>query len=422
MGITVAVTRVAANTSTGDQSITTTDLGGLTPKAVILIATRGVTDNTAVDGAGFYLGMSDGTNELAQGYEEKHAQATMVTAEEEDTTADRILTIYDGTAADAVEGTANFSAFITNGVTINWGDAPAGAFLITAIFFAGTDLTVQVGSQTMGNTSNALVAITTVGFEADDLFTVTLEGTGTLAAGVSLGVVHNDRAGGVTQRAAFHTQRNTFASSVVSAQMRDGECVGKLLVASGNLDWAGAAQTFDSAGFDIQLINNRQPGNHHLGWLALRYGASPVVSSAVYTYSTPTGTGSNTDAGANFTPQFVMYLANRAAAADTGETDADGGTIGVVMADGNEVYTQSISSEDAAADSNCQSLSDNALNLPTHTGTDGQIAAFTSFGVTGVTWNWTTVDATARLWPGWAIGVAGGIVPIVMAQYRQRKN
>jgi hypothetical protein len=90
MGVTVAVTRVAANTSTGTQDITTNDLGGLTPKAVMLIATRGVTDGAAADGAGFYWGMSDGTNEVAGGYESEHNQATMDNRSDQDTTANRI--------------------------------------------------------------------------------------------------------------------------------------------------------------------------------------------------------------------------------------------------------------------------------------------------------------------------------------------
>ena len=411
MGVTVAVTRVAANTSTGTQDITTTDLGGLTPKAVLLIATRCVTDATAADGAGFYTGAADGTNEWAQGYEEQHAQASMNSAEEQDTTANRILTIYDGTAADVVEGTANFDSFITDGVRIDWTDAPASAFLITAIFFAGTDLSVHAGSQTLGNTADALIGITSVGFEADVLITTVLEGTSTQNPGLGLGIVHNDRAGTVTQRSVAFKQRDGFGSSAVATIMRDGECITKLLNTDA-LDWFGAAQTFDSSGFDIQLGNARTPGNHHIGWLALRFGASPVVSSKVYTYTTPTATGSNTDAGAGFEPQFVLYLAQRSATVDTLEGDTDGGMIGVVAVDADETYTQSISSEDAAADSNTQSLSDNKVNLPTHTGAASMEADFTSFGATGVTWDWTAVNATARLWPALAIGVntapAGG--------------
>lgn len=407
MGVTVAVTRVAANTSTGTQDITTTDLGGLTPKAVLLIATLGVTDGTAVDGAGFYYGVSDGTNEWTQSYEDQHAQASMNNEDEQDTTSNRILTIYDGSASSTVDGAANFDSFISDGVRIDWIDAPASAFLITAVFFAGTDLTANVGSQALGNTADALIAITSIGFEADVVITGLLEGTTTLNPNVCLGFVHNDRAGTVTQRTVAHKNRDGFSSAFEGVMMRDGECI-VAMQATDVMDYYGAAQSFDSSGFDIQLGNARAPGNRHVGWLALRLGASPVVSSKVYTYSTPTGTGANTDSNPGFEPQFVMYLASRAAAADTQEADADGGTFGVVMVDADDLYTQSISSEDAAADSNTQSLSDNIVNLPTHTGASGHEATLTSMGSTGPVWSYSATDGTARLWAGLAIGINAG--------------
>ncbi len=426
MGVTVAVTRAAANTSTGNQQITTTDLGGLTPKAALLIATRCVTDGTAADGGGFYVGMTDGTNERTEGYESEHAQASMDAQQTTDSTADRILTIYDGTADSVVEATADFVSLDTNGITINWTAAPASAYLLTVIFFAGTDLSAIAGSMDLGNVADATVANTSVGFEADVLLTFWQLG-GSLAGGgmLSFGVVQNDRAGGVTQRCITHKQRSGFGSAAVGAVMYETQCFAKLLQTDG-VDFFGAAQSFDSSGFDIQLGNTRTPANSDLAYLALRFGASPVVSSKVYTYATPTGTGSNTDAGAGFEPQFVMYLATRTATAGTAEFDGDGGTYGVVAVDADDVYTNSIGDEDGAADSNTQSLSDDQLNLPTHTGAAGQVAAFTSFGGTGVTWNWTTIDGTARQWGALAIGAnaaAGGpVIPVFMAQYRQRVN
>lgn len=406
MGVTVAVTRVAANTSTGTQDITTNDLGGLTPKAVLLIATRGVTDGTAADGAGFYVGASDGTNEWTQSYESQHAQATMNNEWEQDTTANRILTIHDGAASKTVEATANFDSFISDGVRIDWTDAPASAFLVTAIFFAGTDLSVHVGNIDLANTIDATVAVTSVGFEADVVIgALTEDGTAFSGGYWNMGVAHNDRAGTVTQRSATHSQRDTFGSSQTGVQYRDGEIMAKLISSSQALDISGALTAFDSSGFDIQLGGGRAPNNANFAWLALRFGASAVVQSKVYTYSTPTGTGSNTDSTPNFEPQFVMYLANRAAAADTSETDGDGGTVGVVVADADEVYTNSIGDEDAAADSNTQSLSDNAINLPTHTGAAGHTATLTSMGSTGPVWNFSATDGTARLWPALAIQV-----------------
>jgi hypothetical protein len=154
----------------------------------------------------------------------------------------------------------------------------------------------------------------------------------------------------------------------------------------------------------VQLGNARSPANSNVSWLALRLGASPAVSAKVYTYSTPTATGAHTDSTPAFTPQFVMYLANRIATADTIETDADAGTIGLLGVTSTNLFTNSVSTEDAAADSNAQSLSDNALNLPTHTGASGHIATLTSMGATGPVWNYSATDATARQWGALAIG------------------
>ena len=49
MAATVAVVQVAINTALGTQDITTTKLGGLTPKAAIFILGGGISNDVAVD-------------------------------------------------------------------------------------------------------------------------------------------------------------------------------------------------------------------------------------------------------------------------------------------------------------------------------------------------------------------------------------
>lgn len=404
MGVTIATTRVACNTGTGNQDIGTNDLAGLTPKAVLLICTRATADATAVDGAGLYVGASDGTNEWTTSYEDQHLQATIDPQNDQDTTANRILTIYDGTGDSVVEATANFSAFIPNGVTINWTDAPAAAYLLTAIFFAGSDLSANVGSQDLGNTSDAAIDITTVGFEADDVLTFLLRSSSSNVT-FSAGVVHNNRAGTVTQRSACIASRG-FSSAQMGTLVREDACLTRLINGGqSGLDYTVAAGSFDSSGFTAQLGNARPPSNDDIGWIALRYGSSPVISSKVYTFSSPTGTGSLTDSGAGFTPQFIFYLPTFCAVAGTIELDADAGSFAMSAIDGDEAYSNSVSCEDGAADSNTQSFTDNkAINLPTYTGGTGIEADFTSFGGTGVTLNFTAFNATARLFPAIAFG------------------
>lgn len=422
MGVSVAVTRVAANTSTGNQDITATDLGGLTPKAVLLLVTRGVTDGTAADGAGFYWGASDGTNEWTNGYEDQHNQDTVNVEWEQDTTANRILTIYDGTAADVVEATANFDSFLTNGVRINWTDAPASAFLVTAIFFAGTDLTANVGTQDLGNTADAAIDITAIGFEPDVVIAVITEDSSAQLPAWCMGVIHNNRAGSISQHCLTQADRDTFGSGALTLQYREGECLAKLINSNGTLDWFVSAGSFDSSGFTAQLGNARSPNNTNISWVALRLGTSPVVSAKAYAYNTPTGTGSNTDSGPGFQPQFVLYLASRAAADGSTESDADAGSVGVVTIDASgDLYTNSISCEDAAGTTNTQSLSDDKVNLPTHTGAAGHEATFTSFGATGVTWNYSATDATTRFWAALAIGAESAAATSLPVPTRRRR-
>ncbi|NJN53653.1 MAG: hypothetical protein HC804_02175 [Anaerolineae bacterium] len=142
MGVTVAVTRVACNTSTGDQTITTTDLGGLTPKAAMFIITQAVTDGAAANHAVWGLGFTDGTTSFCSASEDEHGLSTTDTQKGG---AAVPVVIMDGAATNTVDGQADFSAWVTNGSTITWTNAPSTGFLLTVVYFAGTDLTVDVG-------------------------------------------------------------------------------------------------------------------------------------------------------------------------------------------------------------------------------------------------------------------------------------
>lgn len=407
MGITVATTRVAANTSTGEQDITTADLGGLTPKAVWLMATRAVTDGTAADGAGCYQGVSDGTLHVNHGAESEHNLDTTDTQTAFDAVAPPVLVIYDGTADSVIDGSADFVEFIADGVTINWSDAPSAGWLLTVVFFAGTDLSAAVFREGLGNTVDLATDITSIGFEADDVILPFLQGAPPI---LCAGLIHNDRAGGITQRSLTIVDRNGRATSELYASLRTDACIEEVSV-GGLADWYGEASAFDSSGFT--LTTRAAGGNSRsLCGIALRYGTSPVVASAVYTFSTPTGTGSNTDTGLGAEPQAVIYLTSLLEAAGSIASDSLAGSYGVAVITDGAQYHNTVSSEDNAGTSNTQSLSDNqAVNLPLHDGSAGMAATYSAFTSTGVTLSWSDVEAAAKLWPALAIGsgASGGI-------------
>jgi hypothetical protein len=116
-------------------------MGGLTPKAAIFILGSGITDGTAADEARFAIGFCTGaTNEGYIGWQEQHNVGTSVT----DTTQSNVLSIgILDPGAGTTAGDADFDSFITNGVRINWQDAPDAAYLMTVILFGGTDLSAH---------------------------------------------------------------------------------------------------------------------------------------------------------------------------------------------------------------------------------------------------------------------------------------
>src|SRR3990167_5502178 len=126
MGVVVATVRVAANTATGTQNITTSDLGGLTPKAALIIGSVAVTDATAAaHNVVSYGACSGATNEWVTAV----SDTDNVADSDNDTWFDDdFCVLFVNPGAQTVDGSAEFSAFIADGVTINWTDAPAGAY------------------------------------------------------------------------------------------------------------------------------------------------------------------------------------------------------------------------------------------------------------------------------------------------------
>ena len=403
MGVTIAATRVACNTATGTQDITTSDLGGLTPKAALFFVSLATADNTAVDGAVIGWGATDGTVSLCQTAQDQHGVGTSNSLRKGEAIP---VVIMDGSATNVKDGEAAFSAWITNGVRINWTNAPAAAYLLTAVFFAGTDLSAYCNYAELV-TEDTGVDVTTVGFEADVLFTWLQDRSagGSANATFGMGFVHNDRAGTVTQRAGYLRARDNVGTTDNTAQVRNDLA----MIVGSNADYGIACDVsgFDSSGFTATPRNavTGNPGTNEMGYLALRFGAGPLVSSKVYTYSTPTSTGDATDTNPGFEPQAVFYVTTLAETINTLESDADAGSIGVSVVTETAQYSNTVSSEDNVGDSNTQSLSDDqAVRLPLHGGAAGMAATYVGFTSTGVTLNWSDVESSARLYAALAIG------------------
>ena len=163
MGVTVAVTRAAANLATGTQDFTTTDLGGLTPVGALFIITKATADGTPADHAIVGIGAATGSSERwACSVTSEHGVSATDTNRRA-MTDECVCLISEGTGT--VDGEADFDSFITNGVRINWGNAPASAYLVTVLLLAGTDTSAYAGVFTGHASTNGVTDVTDPGFQ-----------------------------------------------------------------------------------------------------------------------------------------------------------------------------------------------------------------------------------------------------------------
>jgi len=169
MAVEIRAVRQAVNTSTGVQDF---DVASwlATPQAALYIITNAVADNTAIDHAILGLGLATATDERHTGGAiDVHDLATTDCTRR--TISDECIVVMNP-ADGEVEAEADFSEFHAGGSEVNWGDAPAAAYLMTALYFAGFD-NVDLQKVDMAAGSPQTV---TVGFEADIVLLVSTNG------------------------------------------------------------------------------------------------------------------------------------------------------------------------------------------------------------------------------------------------------
>jgi hypothetical protein len=317
---------------------------------------------------------------------------------------DEVVQIFDPSDA-SLEAEADFSAWTSNGVTINWASAPDAAYLMTVVFFAGTDLSAYAdGEINLGNTTDLETDITGPGFQPDIVIAgmcLGVNNPGTISHGRnSFGFVHYDGVSTYTQRTITTVTEDSKATTEVDSALRNDAIVVEISSAAA-FDWWGEAGGFDSSGFSVWSRNNGA-NQRDLNYLALSFGGA--VDSWIGTHTTPTSTGNDSETGPSFTPQFVLMITSLMEAHNTAYDDGRAGTIGLSVFDANDEYSTVVSAEDASATSDSQSLSDDrAIVIPDDDGTLDIEATFVSFDANGWTVNYSNAPSTAKLLPALAI-------------------
>ncbi len=403
MGIVVAVTQFVG--TSGNQDITTPDLKGLTPKAALLFCSSATIDGSSAAHAHVSIGAVTGaSNEWALTSNDEDGQTTMDSHKE--AYGDRCIA-QNVPGSFNIDGAAHFVSWLTDGMRINWDDPMNGSYLITVVFFAGTDLTVHANRRAL-DTQDTVVDVTDPGFQPDIVIAamarlVDLPPDDSQSHSVSIGVAHFDGASTIVQRCWNSASQVGLGTSNVSGVHKENRITEVPIATGASVDVGAEISAFDSSGFSL-TARNASGVSEAVYYLALSFGGA--VNSYVETHKTPVTTGDDADTGPGFTPQFVMLGTTLLEATGTYETAGLGGQVGISVMDGKTEYALSMNSRDAIGDSECQSLNDaSAIAMPDHLGVLEVEATFVSFDPLGFTLNYSNHAEVSNFW--WVLAIEG---------------
>lgn len=425
--ILTAITRVSLPTTAGLFDI---KQGGIswTPKAALFLITTATADDASASTANWGMGACDGSKQWAFSARSKDGGFAVSDVDGSGTLTNCGFLINPGNKN--VNGEFAFDSFGPAVVRVNITNAFSSANFVTAAFFGGADINVDVDtiSVTGGSTTN----VESPGFAVD----LVIFGAMMQELPDRQGIVVNSF--NEVNIQSFNVNLGFAArnSADVSALTQGGISMEEEVAAPGlpiNVvsDAAAVRRTrtgsdlftvsaFDSVGFSVASDADQ---THVLGYLAIEIGDRKMW---VDNYTTPTATGSTANTDPTFKPQFMMHLMSQIATLNADQdTSANGaGTIGAMFigptADVNtSIQTLStavlIEDDPPATTTNTASHSDNRLNLPDDDQTTGIRGDFTQFDANGWTFNYTDVKGTGRQFIGLAIEETGAAGPTAQA-------
>lgn len=401
----VATVRQVLPTTTGTLDFTASGYGTCIG-AIFNVSGALAGDGTPTNAAQMSIGATDGTNQRCVSCRSTNGSVLTSTARYKDTSHCFMLMVSGG----AVNGSAAFSSFITDGVRVNIDDAFGNAFYCEATLLfdeGGDDFYVGTGDTSSGNQT-----ITSVGFQATYLqgFTTMQSSTGTGQTGAkfSMGFALPDG----TQNAISFYEGHSLADGAPSARADGSYFLRDIQDASVN----GAVQigSFTSTGFTATQING---SGFEFYYVAVKC-SNAVTLDLELSRST---TGSRSHTGPGGLPTFVCGWNSKIDALDSNFENGRAGAIGFWMSSGTGAqFNNAFAIEDASAVTDCQSTSNNVFPyLPDHDGGTATaiIGSITSFDATGITINYTTVDSVECYFALLAIqlrfaGTGAGTAPV----------
>jgi hypothetical protein len=375
-----AVAQSAAPTSNGGtQDLTSSGFG--TPSCALFWGGYGTANNTVVSDAGLWIGAYDGTRQYSQGSASENGQATTDTGSVTDADS-ALVTLLNTDQTKNGDGTASW---ITDGGRLTWADAPPSAFLINALLVGGAGVSnCYVGQITSNATVDLTASTTAPGFQPDIIIAFASQVTTHFRPSVGFAWRNG---GSVVQRAVGFNDNDAAADAQVSSRLTTNR-----IVSAGA---AGIAQieltSFDASGI---TITTRDVGTAiTMTYVAIKFNG---LNAWLGTSPAPTATGSAPHTGVGFLPQVGLMLQGEFAAVDTIYSGDDGELFGLSAFTSTAAYTSSVYSEDLAATSATESVTDSKVCRTRKDSADYATCTLTSFDADGATYDYTVTNGSAR--------------------------
>ena len=390
----VAVVQQAGRTTVGTADFTSTGFG--TPVAAMCMSSYGVSNGTSVAGVGFTIGFTDGTRQNTAFVRAKDGVTTTVTGQRADTTDILYYADQDGTTTGRVQ----FSAWITDGVRLNWSVAPASAYQVSCTLFGGSGVTnAYVNTVATPGTVDTSTTVNTVGFQPDVVIGV-ISGDGTYndsnqsQGDISVGYAIN---GSSQKGMSWLDVTGLTTTSIVERNLSNR--IGR----SSNGTQQVEIQNFTSSGFDATTRTTGTAAT--LGYLALKLNGISATGLAI---DSPTATGSQAITSITGTPQWGMLIAGGVQSIDSNVTTTDAESFGVSSFTSAAQSCFGISSDDGVGTSNADTVADAKPICLIKDNAAFYDASFTSFSSGTATFNYGTADGTTRKWTGLFLSASSG--------------
>lgn len=384
--------RQAIRTTTGTQDFTVAGFG--TPKGAIVLLSRASTSGAITDNLSFSVGFTDGTRSRCVAESSLDNVADSDTARMQQTA---ILKLIDSTS---VLVSADFSAWVTDGVRLNFTVVDGTAWLATVILIGGTDAQVYVSDFDMPDntgTPNQTLDVTAPGFAPTwGLFStagIAVPGASPSASALfSLGLFSNG--GSLEQCTLSWSHGDAKATSTPSMRLdpttavldlRDSAAAaGVSILASITLDsiLANGFRVKDNLGSDPPPI----------AYIAVSMGG---LVPDLFTLDSPTSGGGT--ATATFTnPDSALVFGSLVDATGANKADTQGGSFCIGFTSQSEEFSIGVHEQDAQATMNNGTTTDSkALTVLTDAGAAGLVAA-ASYNTSSLKFTFSTVQGTAR--------------------------